>query len=265
MPEWRLGTMGFSYSEWAGVFYPSGMKPGEYLEHYARQFNAVELDTTFHAVPPPERVRRWGEVTPDDFRFCVKTPRVVTHDFPIEQGVASMNHFLEAMRPLGEKLAVVLLQFPPSFTVREIGRLDRFLSEMPGELDLAVEFRHATWLSAQTSDMLRKHRVAWVSADYVGETAQVVPTADFLYVRWIGEHNRFPGKDREEMDTTDRLRWWKEQIEQATAAGSVSRVWGFFNNDYAGYSIATCNRFKEIVGLPTPPNATHAIQGRLFG
>jgi uncharacterized protein YecE (DUF72 family) len=48
----HFGTMGFSYSDWARVFYPAGLKPGEYLSHYARHFDTVELDTTFHAVPP---------------------------------------------------------------------------------------------------------------------------------------------------------------------------------------------------------------------
>ena len=57
MPDWRLGTMGFGYKEWAGAFYPPGTKPAEYLSYYARHFNAVELDTTFYAIPPPGRTR----------------------------------------------------------------------------------------------------------------------------------------------------------------------------------------------------------------
>ena len=71
----RIGTCGWSYKEWSGVFYPRGMKPGEYLSYYSEQFDSVELDTTFHAVPPPERVRRWASVTPKHFQFCVKAPR----------------------------------------------------------------------------------------------------------------------------------------------------------------------------------------------
>ena len=79
MPNWRIGTMGFSYADWAGTFYPEEMKPANYLDFYARHFDAVELDTTFHA-PPAERVRQWAEATPDDFRFAVKAPRAVTWD-----------------------------------------------------------------------------------------------------------------------------------------------------------------------------------------
>src|SRR5687768_13678275 len=78
--NWRLGTIGFSYADWAGPFYPRGMKPGEYLPYYARFFDAVELHTTFHAIPPPSRIRRWADATPEHFRFTVKSPRAVTHE-----------------------------------------------------------------------------------------------------------------------------------------------------------------------------------------
>src|SRR4051812_23520541 len=85
MTRLAFGTMGFSYSDWAGVFYPSGMKPGDYLSYYARHFDTVELDTTFHATPPPERVRRWADVTPEGVRFCVKVPKDVTHEGAIDR------------------------------------------------------------------------------------------------------------------------------------------------------------------------------------
>ena len=134
MRDWRLGTMGFSYSDWAGVFYPKGLPAGEYLRYYSRYFDTVELDTTFHAVPPPERVRRWAEVTPGEFRFCVKATRVVTHETPADRAVLPLLRFLEVARELGPKLAVVLLQYPPSFSSREMPRLAAFLARLPGDV-----------------------------------------------------------------------------------------------------------------------------------
>src|SRR3954447_15931011 len=113
--EWRVGTMGFSYADWAGVFYPTGMKAGDYLAHYAKYFDAVELDTTFHAAPPPERFRRWADVTPGGFRFAVKTPKTVTHEVAPDRAIGAMHEFVDAARTLGEKLGVVLIQFAPHF------------------------------------------------------------------------------------------------------------------------------------------------------
>src|SRR3954471_14710375 len=106
--------MGFSYTDWAGAFYPKSLDRGQWLSFYAKHFNAVELDTTFYAVPPVERVERWRDETPDDFRFTAKTPSGITHESLLDRAVPRMLEFLEVMHHFGPKLAAVLLQFPPS-------------------------------------------------------------------------------------------------------------------------------------------------------
>jgi uncharacterized protein YecE (DUF72 family) len=239
MPDWRIGTMGFSYADWAGVFYPKGTKPGDYLAYYARHFNAVELDTTFHAVPPVERVQTWAEVTPDDFRFCPKTPKSVTHDpdVTLDRAVGVMHEFLDVMSALGKKLGVVLIQFPPSFTVREAPSLRRFMRAMPAEVRFAIEFRDETWFVESTVELLRSLSCCWVAADYAHEPRQLHVTTDLLYVRWIGQHQQFPSMDVERIDRTDRLMTWKRHIDPCVH--QLSAVWGFFNNDYAGHAVAT--------------------------
>jgi len=253
--EWRLGTMGFSYADWSGPFYPPGLKPGEYLEFYARHFNAVELDTTFHATPPPERVRRWAEVTPDNFRFAVKAPRTVTHDLPLGKATEPMLEFLDVMKQFGEKLAVVLLQFPPGFSSKSFDALGAFLKTIPPAVKLAVEFRHESWWAddarERTAQMLAEHEVCWASAEYVAEPRDVRPTADFLYVRWIGEHGRIAVMSQVQVDVTARLQWWKNRLTDF-ALGSLP-VYGFFNNDFSGYAIETCNQFKAMLGMSTEP------------
>ena len=77
---WRLGTIGFAYDDWAGPFYPDGLKADRRLGWYAKRFGTIELDTTFYATPRAEVVKRWAAATPDGFRFAVKAPREVTHD-----------------------------------------------------------------------------------------------------------------------------------------------------------------------------------------
>ena len=262
--DWRLGTMGFGYDDWAGAFYPEGMKPADYLSFYSRYFDAVELDTTFHATPTPERVRRWAEVTPDEFRFCVKTPKEVTHA-PGPGSIATraepMLRFVEAVRGFEQKLGVVLIQFPPSFDATAAADLRVFLRALPPGVRYAVEFRNPTWDTPATADLLRENGCGWVAGDYLTrEPWEITAAADFLYVRWVGQHEQYPTLDRERIDVTERLRWWKQRIE---ACAGVDTVWGFFNNDYAGYAIATCNRMKKLVGqdvrLPREPR-----QGQLF-
>lgn len=251
--------MGFGYSQWAGTFYPKGMKAGDYLSWYAQYFDTVELDTTFHAMPTASRVRHWASMVPANFRFTAKAPRAVTHDAPLEKGWGPMMAFVDAMRECESKLGVILLQFPPTFAANRFAALEDFLGKLPTDVRFAVEFRHPSWrVSERTETMLRRHRVAWTAVDSVNEKAEVRPTTDFLYVRWIGEHGRFTELNHEQLDMTERLEWWKPRL--ADAAG-VETIFGFFNNDYSGYSVATCNRFKRILGLPVlAPRGT----GELF-
>jgi uncharacterized protein YecE (DUF72 family) len=259
--DWRLGTMGFSYADWAGVFYPPGTKAGDYLSHYAQYFDTVELDTTFHAAPPPERFRRWADVTPEHFRFCMKMPRAVTHDVPPDRGIGPMHEFLDSARALGDKLGVVLLQFAPHFEADRFDNLAKLLADLPDDIRFAIEFRNRTWGARRTLDLLREHRCALVAAEYLTRPGQIHLTTDFLYVRWIGQHQRFKELNREQVDMSESLAWWKDRV--ASVADQLHTTWGFFNNDFSGYSIATCNRFKSLIGVPV--NEPPAIPGGLFG
>jgi uncharacterized protein YecE (DUF72 family) len=245
--------MGFGYVEWSGgVFYPEGLKPGEYLEHYAHHFDAVELDTTFYATPTPDRVQRWADATPPTFRFAAKTPRQITHETSIDRGIEPMLDFLHVMRRgMGERLGVVLLQFPPSFTARETPKLDRFLRALPNDLELAAEFRHESWWgTSDTAALLRSYRVAWASAEYVAEPRAIVPTADFVYVRLIGEHHRFNNMNALEIDVMPKLRWWRDHLTSLEPA--PKQAWVMFNNDFSGFAIETARQFRAMLNLPEP-------------
>ena len=264
MPHWRLGTIGFGYDDWAGVFYPDGLKSVDYLSFYARHFDTVELDTTFHAAPTPDRVAKWAAATPEAFRFCVKTPKEVTHAegrLSAPGRVDAMLRFVDAVRAFGPKLGVVLVQFPPTFEASGSKDLRTFLAALPEDVRFAIEFRSATWDTDATAEFLREFRCAWVAADYLDrEPWDVVPTADFLYVRWVGRHGVYPTLDRERIDATERLAWWKQRVERCAG---VTTVWGLVNNDYTGYAVATCNRMKRLVGQEVKPLESPA-QGQLF-
>ena len=121
---------------------------------------------------------------------------------------------------------------------------------MPGRGRVAgeVEFRNRTWGKRRTLDLLREHRCALVAAEYLTRPGRIHVTTDFLYVRWIGEHQRFKELNREQIDVSESLTWWKDQI--ASVADQVQTTWGFFNNDFSGYSVATCNRFKSVPRSP---------------
>lgn len=261
MMEWFLGTIGFSYPEWKGSFYPTGLPSNQSLGYYSKIFNAVEINTTFYGPQSPAQIERWKSGTPADFRFCLKAPRRVTHDLRLQNTALEMRAFLDSSVGLDEKFGAYLVQLPPSFKVDERPALEGFLQSLPSWPRCAVEFRHASWHRPETADLLRRYQVCWAATDYEDLPVEIHPTTDFFYLRWIGKHNVIPHPGHEVLDRSERLQTWLGKIQDQLEG--IERVFGFFDNDYAGHSPATCNRFKELVGLPveTPPAED---QGRLF-
>ena len=253
--RWYLGTMGYGYKDWQGVFYPDGLPSPERLPYYSRLFNAVEMDSTFYATPRPDYVLRWAELTPDEFLFCPKMLREITHDLRLQGAEEKTADFLETMRLLQHKLGPILIQFPPDFSIREMDNLARFLEGLPADLRYAVEFRDRSWHAIATGELLQAHNVCWVSADYLYMPRRVYVTTDFVYIRWLGRHGTYQVKDHERVDRTERLREWYEDVENRHEQDGFHTVYGFFNDDYAGHAPATAQKMKQLAGLPGDPQA----------
>ncbi|MDT8305100.1 MAG: DUF72 domain-containing protein [Anaerolineae bacterium] len=261
--RWYLGTMGYGYKDWQGVFYPEGLPSRERLGHYSRLFSAVEMDSTFYGTPRPDYVLRWAEVTPDAFVFCPKMPREITHELRLEGAEEITADYLETMRLLQDKLGPILIQFPPDFSMREIDNLARFLEMLPTDLRYAVEFRDRSWHAIATGELLQAHKMCWVSTDYLYMPRRVYVTTDFVYIRWLGRHGTYETKDHERVDRTERLREWYEDVDNRHERDGFHTVYGFFNDEYAGYAPATAQKMKAIAGLPDDPLAPPQ-QGKLL-
>ncbi|HUN24317.1 MAG TPA: DUF72 domain-containing protein [Anaerolineales bacterium] len=248
--NWYLGTMGYAHDEWLGVFYPQGMSPRNYLTRYVEVFNAAELDTTFYGIPRESTVQRWRAVAPPDFVFCPKLPKEISHELRLRNAQALLERFLASLQPLKSQLGAILIQLSPDFSPVERGSLVEFLTQLPKTFAFAVEFRQRGWYQPATAELLARHGVAWACTEYAPVPRQLHCTADFLYIRWIGDHGRFPYRhDHELIDPSENLQWWLAEIAQQPA----HTLYGFFNNEYANFSPASCNRFKRLVGLPTAP------------
>ncbi len=259
--KWFIGTMGFGYRPWQGTFYPDKLPKAQQLPYYASRFNALEMDSTFYGVPRVETVERWRELTPEEFKFCPKAPREITHDLRLAAAVEPiLGTFLETMRRLGDKLGPIVFQFAPDFTAEERDALAGFLPLLPRDFRFAVELRHRSWWSDATADLFRAHNVCWVAADYIYLPKEVRRTTDFLYVRLLGRHGQFVTKTHEVLDKTEALQNWRAQIE--AHAAEAPETYAFFNDDFAGHAPATANRLRAMLGLPVeegPPQ-----QGRLL-
>jgi len=151
-----LGCPIWTYKGWVGSLFPKGTKSGDYLFEYARRLNTVEGNTTFYAVPSQETLERWSAETPEDFRFCPKVPRTISHAGGLVQHIEAADEFVERMSYLGTRLGPMFLQLPPRYSPAFFEDLKAFLEVWPNKARLAVEVRHPDWFDKSHHNALNE-------------------------------------------------------------------------------------------------------------
>ncbi|HEY0778469.1 MAG TPA: DUF72 domain-containing protein [Gemmatirosa sp.] len=264
MPRIRLGTQGWNYDAWAGVFYPTGTRAADYLAVYARAFDAVEVDATFYAVPSEKTVLAWAARTPPGFRFALKLPQELTHERRLRGGDDVLDTFLARARLLGPKLGPILVQLGPDFGPAELPALARFLPKLPNDLRFAVEFRDRAWLADGALAMsvlalLVDHGVTpalsdgrWIPRRWVLRLAERVAARGagapgVAYVRWMGPNRDLVDYSRIQIDRTRELDVWADVLRALTRA--TEGVYGFVNNHFAGHSPQSVRDLQHRLGL----------------
>lgn len=264
-PQLFLGTSAFTANGWVGSFYPAGMKPGDYLGHYAKTFRTVEIDSTYYGTPARSTVESWYRKTPPDFLFAAKVPQVVSHEKMLKDCEAELDEFLETIGLLKEKLGPLLLQLPRfnQFEFKRgsdfLARLRPFLKRLPQRVasNFAIEIRNEPWLDQDLVDCLREHKLSLALTDTSflprpWERKKPIDwtTADFAYVRWLGNRKEIETRtttwDKAIVDRTEDLRRWVEFLRQFVAARKLNRLFLFANNHYQGHGPDTIKLFWQL-------------------
>jgi uncharacterized protein YecE (DUF72 family) len=251
LSEVTLGTSGWSYKEWEGVFYPEGLKSK--LSFYAKYFKTVEIDSTFYAYPNQGMIWGCARSTPDDFSFSVKVPKLITHEKKLEaeKGVKpDLLRFLGLLKPLidRKKLGPVLIQLAPSFSYdKHFKNLRGFLDVIPSDLMFAVEFRHKSWLRGETWDLLKKNNVANTIVDEPLLPPEPIVTADFSSIRWHGQGTRPWYNYRYD---ENELKPWVGKVKEV--AEKTKKVYGYFNNHFRGFAIENGLEMMQLLNMMNP-------------
>jgi uncharacterized protein YecE (DUF72 family) len=223
-----VGTSGFVYAHWRGIFYPRDLPARLWLERYVREFSTVELNSTFYRLPKTDAVDRWRDETPPGFVFAAKGSRFITHMKRLLDPVTGLTRYFEPVGRLGHKLAAVLWQLPPRWGVN-IDRLEAFLAVLPRGPRHAVEFRDERWYCEPVCDVLDRHRVAFCEHDLLPRSPPRL-TGGFRYVRFHGRTGKYRGHYGAEAlapRARDFARWSR-----------TGDVFVYFNNDVAGHAIS---------------------------
>ena len=157
-----IGTSGYDYPEWKGVFYPPVVKRADFLSYYATQFNAVELNSTFYNMPTADRLLSFYERSEGKLEFSIKANRLLTHEIS-PQWTNAADDFKQALLPLLEKdkLCSVLFQFPQSFHYTNDNRI--YLAkviEAFKNFPVVIEFRHKEWIRQSVFEGLLQRKVS---------------------------------------------------------------------------------------------------------
>ncbi len=233
-----IGTSGFMYDHWRGVFYPPEVEQPRWLEYYSQAFDTVEINTTYYHMPRGRVCAKWAERSPEGFRFVVKMNGLVTHRRQLAGCQDPLAEFIGAVEALGDKLGPILVQLPPGFEAHP-RRLSGFLGICPDRHRWALEFRHPSWFCPQVYEVLRARKAALVIHDMIPAHPWVF-TADWTYIRFHG-----PGRGHGQSYSEEMLDEAAQRVREST--GSGLDVYAFFNNDAQGYALMNARRLGELV------------------
>ncbi len=251
----RIGCSGWNYKHWRELFYPAGLPPRRWLDHYARFFDTVEINNTFYRLPRVQAVANWVAESPRDFLFAVKMSRYVTHIKRLTSVRESLAIFYERISPLARspKMGPVLWQLPGTFR-RNDERLAETLAALPPGRH-CFEFRHESWFAPEVYELLRAHGAALVIGDSPNRPFQTRElTSDWTFVRFhYGSRGRRGNYSERELEA------WARQLEEWRDALDV---YVYFNNDWEGFAIKNGLWLKQRLGLGDPAgSAANALRG----
>jgi uncharacterized protein YecE (DUF72 family) len=240
----RIGTSGYDYTEWEGVFYPKGIGRNEYLSTYSETFDTLELNFSYYGMPKAAQMKSILSRTRKPIDFAIKAHQSITHKINPSTWSTDVLEFITGVAPLAEadRLCAILLEFPYSFHYRPEERryLDKVLHAF-GSYPIVVEFRNAEWITARVIDELKKRNVALCTLDMprlegLPPESDLV-TADLAYVRFHGRNSETwwtgdAGTRYEYLYSKEELSSWVPRIERMSIQTKRLRV--FFNNHRRG-------------------------------
>jgi uncharacterized protein YecE (DUF72 family) len=240
----RIGTSGWVYDHWRGLFYPRDLPQSGWLRHYAREFDTVEINYSFYRLPSEDSFDRWRKQAPPGFLYAVKASRYLTHLKKLIDPEEPLATFLGRANRLCHTLGTVLYQLPPRWRAN-LPRFEHFLAALPREHPQssrtchAVEFRDPSWLVEDVFQLMERHGVAHCIHDMRPLQVPMRVTGPQVYVRFHGDPAH--GGDYQQA----ALEAWARRIGDWQSEGLD--VFVYFNNDVGGYALQNAGTLKGLL------------------
>jgi uncharacterized protein YecE (DUF72 family) len=248
-----IGTSGWVYPHWREVFYPTAVPQRLWLPYYAQFFDATEINASFYRLPSVKAVQNWINDTPEQFMFCPKISRFITHAKKLNDPETCVPRFFDVFDPFDARMGPVLIQLPAALTFHEekASIFFAFITNRYPNFSFSLEARHASWAQPGAVALLKRFGIGWVIADSGSRFASAeLVTAKHIYLRFHGPDGSYASPYAKTM-----LRVYAEKCIAWRSQGHT--VWAFFNNDVHGYAIANAETLKDLTVHPAPDPTAH--------
>ncbi|MCJ8154311.1 DUF72 domain-containing protein [Chryseobacterium sp. SSA4.19] len=234
-----IGCSGFYNNDWKGSLYPEDTKSKDYLMLYSKEFNSVEINSTFYRKPTAKTLLKWAEETPDDFMFFIKIPKAISHEQRLKGCKEEISEFCHHIQNhLKEKLSGFLYQFPPSFKNAQ-ENTELILNNLDFDFLNVIEFRHESWWHEEIFNLLKAYNIVFSGVSFPGNLPEDVITnhPEILYYRLHGKPVLYKSEYSKEF-----LDLLAEKIKN-----SQQQAFIFFNNTWGTAAIKNALYLKEIL------------------
>lgn len=221
-----IGCSGWYYKEWEEIFYPQELSSRDYFYYYAKNFNTVEVNSTFYHFPAHKTVQKWYKQAPKDFKYSIKANRQITHLKRFKDVEEPLKYLYSLSDILDEKMGCFLFQFPQSFTFTH-ERLERILSQLNTDYKNVLEFRHSSWWISQVVQALQSTNIMFCSVSGFKVPEELIINNKQSYIRFHGDPT-YSACYAEEV-----IAEWIKNINTS----SLKELWAYFNNTRYGYAV----------------------------
>jgi uncharacterized protein YecE (DUF72 family) len=241
MKKWWIGCSGFYYKGWREKFYPAGLPMSKWFEYYCQFFNTVELNVTFYRFPKLSDLQSWYQRSPEDFKFTVKAPRLITHYKKFKDAKRPTNDFYRTVaKGLDDKLGTVIFQLHPK-TEYSDENLHRIISTLDPAFQNVIEFRHESWWNRTVQNTLKENKITFCGISYPDLPDDVMKTSPVVYYRFHGVPKLYLSSysNRELQNVSDQIKKYR----------GVEDVYCYFNNDIEVAAVSNARVLQKLTGV----------------
>lgn len=234
----HIGCAKWGRKDWVGKLYPPKTKEADYLSHYARQFNCIELNATFYRMPTATQITTWKNKVDKDFKFCPKFVDQITHLRRLKNTKELTDQFLEAVSAFGQNLGPIFLMPHPQMGPKSLDTIQSFIESLPKDVELFVELRHPEWFSKPEAydaafTLFKKLKTGSIITDASGrrDCVHMRLTTPEVFIRFVG-NGLHPTDYTRINDWVQRMKQWMDQ--------GIEHIWFFMHQHEELHSPELC-------------------------